>query len=353
VVVTGSEDLTPDHLTERLRASGVLPCGRATAVRAGERRTTILSTIVPLRVEYSPEAPAEAPTRLLMKATRGGLNAGLRSVGEREVAFYRDAAPLMPGGPFPRCYDAEFSSGTFHLLLEDLSETHMILSEWPLPPSVEACERIVDTWAAFHAFWWRHPRLGREVGTFLDGGAVAKMASENRERYARFAETLGDRLWPEARAIYACVLDDYARLYTPARLYAAYTLVHGDAHVWNLLYPRDRAGSGIRFIDWDGWRVGRAASDLAYMMAVHWYPERRARLEAPLLERYHAGLRAHGVTDYSLDRLWEDYRLLVVGHLWTPVWQQTHGLHASIWWPHLHRVLAAFEDLDCAALLAS
>jgi len=37
-----------------------------------------------------------------------------------------------------------------------------------------------------------------------------------------------------------------------------------------------------------------------YMMAVHWYPERRARLEAPLLERYHAGLCARGVTDYSL-----------------------------------------------------
>jgi len=49
----------------------------------------------------------------------------------------------------------------------------------------------------------------------------------------------------------------------------------------------------------------------------------------------HAGLRAHGVTDYSLERLWEDYRLSVIGH----------------WWSHLHRVIAAFEDLDCAALL--
>jgi hypothetical protein len=141
VVVSGPEDLAPDQLTERLR--GVLPVGRVTAVHAGERRTTILSTIVPLRVEYSPDAPSEAPTRLLLKATRGGLDASLQSVGEREVAFYRQVAPLMPGGPLPRCYDAEYSSGRFHLLLEDLSETHMVLTEWPLPPSVEACERIV------------------------------------------------------------------------------------------------------------------------------------------------------------------------------------------------------------------
>ncbi len=260
----------------------------------------MLSTIVPLRAEYSPDAPSEAPTRLLLKATRAGLDASLPSVGEREVAFYRQAAPLMPGGPLPRCYDAEYSSGRFHLLLEDLSETHMILTEWPIPPSVEACERIVDTWAIFHAFWWRHPRLGREVGTFLDEAALAKIGAEYRGRYERFAETLGDRLWSEARA----------------------------------------------------WRIGRGAADLAYMMAVHWYPERRARLEARLIERYHAALLAHGVTAYGLERLWEDYRLSVIGLLSTPVWQQSFGLHPSIWWPHLHRVLAAFEDLGCAALLS-
>lgn len=258
----------------------------------------------------------------------------------------------MPGGPLPRCYDAEYSSGRFHLLLEDLSETHRILTEWPLPPNVEACERIVDTWAIFHAFWWRHPRLGREVGAFLDEAALAKIGAEYRGRYERFAETLGDRLWSGARAVYARVFDAWGRLYTPGRLYAAHTLAHGDAHVWNLLYPRDGAGSGIRLIDWDGWRIGRGASDLAYMMAVHWYPERRARLEARLIERYHAGLLAHGVTAYSLDRLWEDYRLSVIGLLSTPVWQQSYGLHPSIWWPHLHRVLAAFEDLGCAALLS-
>lgn len=352
MVVAGPEDLLPDQLTERLRAGGALPSGRVTGVHAGERRTTGLSTIVPLRVEYSRDAPADAPIRLVLKATRGGLGGSLQSVGEREVAFYTRAAPLMPGGPFPRCYDAEYSPGRFHLLLEDLSETHVVLTEWPVPPTVEACERIVDTWATFHAFWWRHPSLGRDAGIFLDTAALAQIAADYRGRYERFAETLGDRLWPEARAVYARVLDARERLFTPERLYATYTLGHGDAHVWNLLYPRDGAASGIRLIDWDGWRVGRGAADLAYMMAVHWYPERRARLEAPLLERYHAGLLAHGVTGYGLDRLWEDYRLSLIGHLSIPVWQQSAGLHASIWWPHLHRILAAFEDLGCAALLS-
>src|SRR5262249_56266901 len=104
-------------------------------------------------------------------------------------------------------------------------------------------------------------------------------------------------------------------------------------------------------VEGDAGGVGGAAADLAYMMAVHWYPERRARLEAPLLARYHAGLCARGVSGYSLERLREDYRLSVIGHLAIPVWQQTLGIHPAIWWPHLHRTIAAFEDLDCAALL--
>jgi hypothetical protein len=58
------------------------------------------------------------------------------------------------------------------------------------------------------------------------------------------------------------------------------------AHVGNLLYPRHGVASGIRLIDWAGWRVGRGVADLAYMMAVHWFPERRARLEGGTRSRY-------------------------------------------------------------------
>jgi Phosphotransferase enzyme family len=350
VVVSGPEDLDPVKLTERLR--GVLPVGRVTAVHAGERRTAGVSAIVPLRVEYSPDAPSEAPTRLILKATRTGLDAGLTSIGEREVAFYNQAAPLMPGGSLARCHDAAYSSGRFHLLLEDLSDTHAHVTQWPIPPTDEACARIVDTWAGFHAFWWRHPRLGREIGVFLDETGVATVAADLRGRYERFAGTLGDRLGSEARAVYARMLEARERLFAPTRLYANYTLCHGDAHVWNLLYPREGvAASGIRLIDWDTWRIGRGAVDLAYMMAMHWYPDRRARLEARLIERYHAGLLAHGVTGYALDRLWEDYRVSIIGLLAMPVWQQSYGFPAGVWWSHLHRILAAYEDLDCAALL--
>ena len=117
----------------------------------------------------------------------------------------------------------------------------------------------MDTWAAFHGFWWRHPRLGHGVGTFLDEAALAEIGVERRKRYARFADTLGDRLPPAARSLYDRLLDTLDRVVTPAFVYENCTLVHGDAHVWNLLYPRDGVASGVRLIDWASWRWGAAS----------------------------------------------------------------------------------------------
>ena len=94
-----------------------------------------------------------------------------------------------------------------------------------------------------------------------------------------------------------------------------------------------------------------ATDDLSYMMALHWYPARRRRLERRLLERYHATLTAGGVERYPLSALLEDYRLSVLWQITTPVWQASFRLAAGIWWSHLERIMLAVDDLDCRALL--
>ena len=352
MVTAGSDALSSEDLTERLRASGALPTGRVVAVHLGDARKTLVSSVAFYRVEYSPDAPPEAPTRLFMKGSGGEIDPILRKSGEQEAAFYRQAAPITPAGLLPRCYGAQVTETGLELLLEDLSETHMIVTVWPVPPTIEMCERIVDTWAAFHGFWWRHPRLGRDVGTFLDDQALAAIGVERHQRYARFAELLGDRLWPAARSLYTRLIEALDRLITPAYLYENCTVAHGDAHVWNLLYPRAGIDGSVRLMDWASWRLGRGVNDIAYMMAVHWYPERRARLEASLLERYHAGLCAGGVKGYSYEQLRYDYRRAVLGALMIPVWQQSLGIPPAVWWSHLNRLLAAVDDLDCASILS-
>ena len=82
------------------------------------------------------------------------------------------------------------------------------------------------------------------------------------------------------------------------------------------------------------------------------YPERRRRLEAPLLRHYHAALAGHGVSGYSFEALWEDYRLSVIGRLAVPVWQSAVNIGPWVWWRHLERIFQAFADLGCGELLA-
>lgn len=81
-----------------------------------------------------------------------------------------------------------------------------------------------------------------------------------------------------------------------------------------------------RLFDWDAWRVDVGSDDLAYMMALHWYPELRSRMERRLLDCYHEELIIHGVAGYDRRALQEDYRLSVLWQIATPVWQHAAGI---------------------------
>jgi hypothetical protein len=88
------------------------------------------------------------------------------------------------------------------------------------------------------------------------------------------------------------------------------------------------------------------------MMALQWHPERRARLEEPLLRHYHAALLARGVKNYSWEDCRLDYRYSIVTHLFTPVLQWFLGqIPATTWWNNLERISEAYKDLNCDELM--
>ena len=333
-----------ERLTGVLRAAGALSGGRVREVAVESTQHTILSQIVRLRVAH--EGPADgAPSNLILKTCHPERVETFAFSGRNEVAFYRDLAPRMPLGSVPRCFDAQHDETTkrWHVLLEDLSATHMIATQWPIPPDTVQCEAVVAALAQAHAAWWNDPRLGRSVG---------EMPNANRfdvftERFARFRERLGDRLTPERCDLYLRLLDQAPRL--SARL-SHLTIVHGDAHVWNFLLPRTGAGAAVLF-DWDSWRAGAGSADLAYMIALHWYPERRARLESHLLDHYHAALLANGVKGYSRETLRDDYRRSTLFHILTPVQQAWMNIPPVIWWNHYERIMMAVDDLGCRELI--
>jgi hypothetical protein len=334
------------HLTDALRRCGVLGDGRVREVAVESSHPTLLSRITRLRLSY--DGAEGAPGTLILKTELPGRAEGLSDGGRREVAFYTKVAAAMPQ-LVPRCFEAVSDPETkaWHLLLEDLSESHRIATIWPLPPTTEQCERILHALARAHAAWWDHPDLGVSVGAWPDPNQYLKQLADH---LTAFGDRLGDRLPRERRDLYARFFDAMPRLLPRVTSRRNLTVIHGDAHVWNYFLPRD-GGGDVRLFDWDVWRIDVATSDLAYMMATHWYPERRRRLERPMLDHYHATLAAHGVRDYDRRALDDDYRLSVLWQLTIPLWQWSFDLPPMIWWSHLERICLAVDDLGCRELL--
>jgi hypothetical protein len=341
--------MDPKSLTGILRRAGVLGSARVRGIVAEPTHRFILSHVVRLRLSYTGKA-GRAPASLILKKRPSQARAGW---GRQEVAFYQQVAPGLPARLVPRCFDAVWKerSDNWHLLLEDLSATHFKASEWPVPPAEGQCRAIVRAWARFHALWWDAPALGTGVGTWLDGPAMEGALAAAAEQTGRFVAHLGDRLTVERRTLYDRLLRAAPSLVRRYHSRRHMTIVHGDAHTWNCFLPREEGSDDVRLYDWDSWRVNVATSDLAYMMALHWFPGRRRQMEAALLDEYHAALLAHGVRGYDRTALDDDYRLSVLWQALTPGRQWANGIPAGIWWPHLERIHLAVEDLGCRELL--
>jgi aminoglycoside phosphotransferase (APT) family kinase protein len=97
-------------------------------------------------------------------------------------------------------------------------------------------------------------------------GAAPGLADPMEHLVPAFLGFLGDRLAPARRRVFERTLA--ARPALRRRQQAgARTLVHGDAHWWNFLYPNDPRRDATRVIDWGSWQLGAPADDLAFALA--------------------------------------------------------------------------------------
>ncbi|MGY4432510.1 Ser/Thr protein kinase RdoA (MazF antagonist) [Bradyrhizobium sp. F1.13.1] len=342
----------PAQLTAALRRSGVLDAGAVREVKVLHQHPAMVSQVIRLGLRYVGES-AGAPPSVILKMPHPTYAKTLANSGRQEVAFYTHLAPNMPSQIVPRCYDGHFDeeSQDWHLLLEDLTGSHEIAAAWPLPPSRDRATAIVTALARWHAAWWDHASLGEAVGSWSSVDESVRQMETFAGHYDRFADLLGDRLSEERRILYRRFIDQSSHLLQRYHSHRNVTVVHGDAHCWNFLVPRAGVADSVRIFDFDRWRIGVPTSDLAYMMATQWYPERRQALERALLNRYYETLIAYGVAGYTRGALDQDYRWSVLWHITKPVWQWSVNTPEVVWWNNLERVMMAVEDLGCEELL--
>jgi len=339
-------EVTPQWVTEALKSAGHLQRGNVTHV------TTQSLSDVPfgapklrrLKVAYSADAVCRLPDHLILKIAKR----------EKEHFFYTQIAKQMTDPPIPECYfaaqDADKSQATF--LLEDLSATHF-QTEWPVPPTQSLCEAAIDGLANVHGFWWDDPRLETYFrAKVTKGNCWVGRLNEAIQQLPAFLDFIGDRLSEGRKRIYEEVLASSNPFWQPDTARKAKTLLHGDIHFWNVLFPHNHEIHTIRIFDWNSWDIGKGTNDLVYMIGLHWYPSLRRRFERPLLERYHRKLLESDIGAYSWDDCWLDYRESCIMNLFIPVWQwQRRNIPAAVWWSHLERSFLTFDDLHCEELL--
>ncbi len=340
--ISHPDQVTPEWLTAVLRRRALLPHGSVLGLskKLGQSNN---ADSVRLDVHYSAEAPEHLPRRFFLKLT-----------GRRiEVIFYRQIAPDMPVRHLLHCYDAAYNREREigHLLLEDLSDTHFEPDEaLPLPRSYgEAC---IDILAQLHAHWWEHPRLSSDIAVESED-VMGFVCEQARQALPAFVDFLGERLSARRQELFERLFAAWPLAIRSERLRSGrqVTLVHGDAHIWNFLYPRHSESETVRLIDWAVWHIDVGTNDLAYMMALHWYPDYRAQVERDLLRRYHRALLEGGVTGYDWDQCWQDYRISAMANLFWPIFDWAFDAPVNIWWHNLERAVLAWDDLDCEEFL--
>jgi aminoglycoside/choline kinase family phosphotransferase len=261
------------------------------------------------------------------------------------MEFYRQVAPSLDAPPLVRCLAAPDRA----LVLEDLRATHDH-RPWPLPPTPEQSEHAVDALARVHATLWESPALGDTLGRPHTVDSLRTMVQGIAAHLPGFMHAVGGTLPQASRQAYERVfsssLAPWMRLTDPRAL----TVAHGDAHAWNFLFPSAGGGPAV-LIDWQLWHLDVGARDLAFFMALHWYPSWRKELERPLLQRYHERIRELGATGYSFDDLWLDYRRCAVRNLTIPVLFWSRGMAPEGWWHRLECAVAAYRDLECEELV--
>jgi thiamine kinase-like enzyme len=279
--------------------------------------------------------------------------------GGAELTWYKKYAPSITPGISPKFYGGELDRKTVRcaLFLEDISETHDKMSEsWSAQPvDWRVLKQAVDLLLQLHIPWWNHHALKDAELIRPQGGPLRLIHATTPETITHYVQTLSlafpdlvaslsPTLTAEWQKIYERVIRVWAQLLTK-RLQKNnnLTLLHGDFHIWNIIYPRDPQDHPPLLVDWETYKRGIGVYDLAYLLITALdIPARRAQ-EKHLLRHYHNGLLSAGIKQYDWQECLQDYRLSIIANLFPPLmWNLTERINFA---------MMAFEDWNCMELL--
>lgn len=301
VLADSTMDLTPAWFTAALREGGAI--GPRTEVISADARlfgTGQFGLVARAELRYDNEE-SSAPASVIVKLPsedEGSRGFGI-AIGayEAEVRFYLEIAPRS-SIDVPRSHWASFEPGTGRvtLLLEDLSEGWQV-GDALAGATVAQTEAALDQIAQLHGDLWDEPSL-RDLDWLAPIARTELLFAGVPAAVPAFRERFADRLERHQ-------LDAVERLAPkgaeyPRRAWRGPLVVaHGDFRLDNVLFAEKAGALRAKVIDWQSTRLGPPLIDAGiWLSSCLSADDRRAHQDA-LLHRYHEGLLAAGVKDFT------------------------------------------------------
>ena len=355
-LISSHDEITADWLTQVMSSKGDDVVVESFVRRPVGEGVGMMALIELVDLTYS---KGSGPATVVVKlATTNEANRGVAAtfdIYRREALFYRDVADVTAAAT-PAVYfaDAE-DSMSFVIVLEDLGEYR--LGDQLIGCGLEDAEVSVVEVAKLHASFWGdvdRPEFdfvpyevpSRHGDALLEGAKVGwdPMVEAFGDVVPEFMQDVRERFLAAARSMQEWLVT------TPI------TLSHGDYRLDNLFFGQAPDHEPIMIIDWQGFLRSKGVRDIAYLVSQSMPIEDRRAHERHLVERWHSTLVEFGVTDYSAEQAWEDYRRAVLA-MWIVVVVIAGTLDSTnergkAWMTEMiRRSAATIEDLDLLALL--
>uniref|UniRef100_A0A7S2GXS4 CHK kinase-like domain-containing protein n=1 Tax=Haptolina brevifila TaxID=156173 RepID=A0A7S2GXS4_9EUKA len=348
-VPRGKDDITPEWCTIAFRSRGWLTDDEAVlkiskkALGEGEGE---FSELVLLNLE---EVRGEAPRlsrHLVAKFSPPSMSAiEMMIVFGAEAHFYNDFT--VEGGGLVRpetIYTGYVKNGLcgkplYCIVMESAMPPHLPVKCFKRVDgcgSVDYMLLVMKTLARFHARWWNVdisktplnvftaadrgggplPVLPRKIAHTAWVLALLKTGLKTLPHlFADMPQYAGAPKYGEQYASFLVKLRPIARRRRHAIVRELFrhplTLTHGDSHLENIFFGEHWPG-GCAFIDFGLMSYSQALSDVAQVIVGGmWVEERRAH-EQTLVMQYHKCLCDFGVSGYSWEQCWRDYKFQII-----------------------------------------
>lgn len=317
----------------------------------GPQAIGLLSSICRVNIQYKPHVQS-LPDSVVIKfppEMDENKSFGIKmGVYERELRFYTELADRCPIR-IPKCYFALMNKEAhdFILMLED--ERDWTPADQVVGLTDNQTRSAVLSISKLHAYWWESKELGE----------LTWMPEENRDHVHAFKES-----WNEFKEEHVDILNERdiyigeliarsGQKIKDLTMAGPRTIIHYDFRANNMMFnDKDE----ILVVDWQTALRSFGAFDVVRVVcgSHHGVLEKNEHIE--LLRLWYQELLDHGVTDYTFDEAWRDYRTGIITSSYVPVaahhFLSHEGWHGiAVLKAMIKRIFYAMNQCDAAELL--